>query len=177
MLDIVGKKRIGLLLLIQVLIMAISCSEKKERPPVSLEKMQSLMVDLHLAETYSVGLYPDSLRKKFDKNPDSLAVYYAAILAHHHLDITQFKTAVDWYKQHPEMLDSLYNRVLSLANELQAEQEKKETEAGKNKPGRDSANVRAEQDTSYVKKQRDSLRLNRRLFQGDTPGKNNKPVR
>ena len=135
------------------------------------------MVDLHMAEAYSVGLYPDSTRKKFDKNPDSLAVYYASVLKHHNLDVIQFKKAVDWYKQHPEMLDSLYNRVLDQASELEAELEKKGGGTDKNKPGKDSADIKSVQDTSYVQKQRDSLRLNRRFFQRDTLKVNNKPVR
>jgi len=156
------------------LIMAASCSEEKEKPPVSLDKMQWLLLDIHLAESYSVGLYPDSLKKKFDKNPDSLAVYYAAVFRHHHIDVDKFKEVMDWYKRHPEMLDSLYNRVLDKANEMQAEQDKKDASAGKNNTSKDSLGIKPGIDTSYVQKQRDSLRQNRRTFGKDTlrlPGK------
>jgi len=147
--------------LIIILLITGSCSEKKERPPIPLKEMQLLMVDIHMAEAYSVGKYPDSLKKKFDKNPDSLGVYYAIVLRHHNIRLDQFKAAISWYKQHPEMLDTLYNKVLDRVNEMQAEQDKKETATNKKNQGTDTAHAN---DTSFVKKQRDSLRLNRRTF-------------
>lgn len=151
-----------------LLVAVLSCSEKKQKPPISLDEMQLLLLDLHLAESYSVGLYPDSLKKKFDKNPDSLAVYYAAVFRHHNINADEFKEVMDWYKQHPDMLDSLYNRVLDKANELQAEQDKKEAAAGKTNIKNDSLSSKPGLDTTYVKRQRDSLRQNRRTFRKDT---------
>lgn len=147
-----------------------SCSDKKEQPPVELNKMQQVLLELQYAEVYATGLYPDSLKKKFDKNLDSLGVFYASIFKHHQLTEDEFKEAMDWYKAHPVLLDSLYARVLSNVNERQAVLEKQNGAQKDSLKTADTARLQAA-DTSYVKRQRDSLRARRRSFDTTTDAK------
>lgn len=150
----------------------MSCSDKKESPPVPLGKMQQILLELQYAEVYATGLYPDSLKKKFDKNLDSLAVFYQSIFKHHQLSEAEFKTAMEWYKAHPVQLDSLYARVLSNVNEQQAILEKEKANKKDTLSAKDSIKS---VDTSYVKKQRDSLRAKLRSFDTTSKTKTIKP--
>lgn len=76
------------------------------------EKMQAILTDIHLAESYSTLVPSDSLsRNVFGKNRDSLAIYYKDILAHHQMSYQELVQAMNWYQQHPLLLDSIYTRI------------------------------------------------------------------
>jgi hypothetical protein len=100
-------------------LMFTSCKQK-DKPPIDDAKMEKLLVDIGLAEAYAT-LVNDSLHKQRDKNMDSLAVYYQAVLKHHSISLQQFQQALDWYKKHPRELDSLYNRVLPVYSSFEAD--------------------------------------------------------
>lgn len=82
-------------------------------------EMEQILLDIHLAETYSQGL-GDSSVNRFQKNYDSLAGFYTSVLRHHKLSFEHFNEALEWYKQRPERIDTLYARVLNRLNELKA---------------------------------------------------------
>jgi hypothetical protein len=96
-----------------------SCKQGQEKPPVPEEKMQEILVDMHLAESYSQGL-GDSSVNRFQKNYDSLASFYTSILKHHSLSFEDFNEALEWYKERPMRIDTLYGKVLNQLNELKA---------------------------------------------------------
>lgn len=96
-----------------------SCRQKKEEPPIPEPKMQQILLDIHLAETYSQGL-GDSVQNKFEKNYDSLGGFYTTILKHHKISFEEFNDALNWYRERPIRIDSLYTRVLNDMNELKA---------------------------------------------------------
>jgi len=95
------------------------CRQGAEQPPVPEEKMQDILLDIHLAEAYSQGL-GDSARNRFEKNYDSLASFYTSILKHHSLSFEAFNEALEWYKERPASIDTLYHKVLNRLNELKA---------------------------------------------------------
>lgn len=97
-----------------------SCKQEQETPPVPEEKMGKILVDIHLAETYSQGL-GDSAANKFEKNKDSLTGFYTSILKHYNLSFKEFNEAMEWYKARPIVLDSLYGKVLIQLIELKAQ--------------------------------------------------------
>ena len=69
--------------------------------------MQKLLLDINIAEAYSL-VVKDSVHRPPGKNPDSLAVYYKDIFAHYHITPEQFSENMDWYKNHPEEIDTIY---------------------------------------------------------------------
>jgi hypothetical protein len=97
-----------------------SCKQGQETPLVSEEKMEKILVDIHLAETYSQGL-GDSVTNKFEKNLDSLTGFYTSILKHYNLSFKEFNEALEWYKERPVTLDSLYGKVLTQLVELKVQ--------------------------------------------------------
>src|SRR5690606_14260989 len=105
-----------------ILIFLSFCSCKQPKPPsppVPLEKMEKILLDLQLAETYSLGL-GDSIRNRFTKNKDSLAVFYQAIFAHHGITADSFISAMNWYENYPDLTDSMFTGTLDRLNQEKA---------------------------------------------------------
>lgn len=120
---------------LRVFIVAISficclsaCKQGQETPPVPEEKMGKILADIHLAEAYSQGL-GDSVTNKFEKNSDSLTGFYTSILKHYDLSFKDFNEALEWYKERPVMLDTLYSKVLTQLIELKAQKGIKDIDA------------------------------------------------
>jgi len=103
------------------------CKQGQETPPVPQEKMEQVLLDMHLAETYSQGL-GDSTKNKFEKNYDSLSGFYTSILKHYDLSFEDFNKALEWYKKRPAMADTLYGKVLNRLNELKAKENIREAD-------------------------------------------------
>ncbi len=78
-------------------------------PPAVMTKM---LTDLQLAETYSGQIKGDPKQRAFQKNTDSLALYYKEIFAHYKVSQQEFDDNVQWYKTHPEELDSIYVKMI-----------------------------------------------------------------
>lgn len=81
--------------------------------------MEKLLLDLNLAESYCV-MVKDSMHHGGTKNLDSLAVYYKTIFAHYNITDEQFTENLEWYKNHPADLDSIYNAQLISLPKIQA---------------------------------------------------------
>jgi hypothetical protein len=93
-------------------ILGSSCKSKVEKPPIAEQTMISIIKDINIAEVYSQGL-GDSVGNRFEKNYDSLAHFYTAILQHYHVSFEEFTEALKWYKERPNKIDSLYINVLT----------------------------------------------------------------
>jgi hypothetical protein len=85
------------------------------------EKMQAVLKDIQLAETYSTMVVRDSAHLNNEKNTDSLALYYKEIFQHHHVTQQEFESSLKYYEQHPDDLDSIYGRILTDMNKIQGE--------------------------------------------------------
>lgn len=109
-----------LTLLLFFLCSGLACAQKETQAPIASEKMGKILLDIHLAEAYSIGLgdSSESGPKRFEKNYDSLKLYYATILAHHQLSLDEFYTSLNWYRDHPGIMDTLY---LDMLEDLLAE--------------------------------------------------------
>lgn len=108
-------KHITVLLLSVILLAAC---EAKNTAPVPREKMKEILLDIHMAEAYSL-MVTDSLHFLREKNKDSLAVFYNDVLKHHGLSKDKFLKVLDWYRRHPEELDSVYAAMLPELNRLE----------------------------------------------------------
>jgi len=117
--------------IIHLLLFAASCKQAKEKPPVDERKMTQILLDIHLAESYSQGL-GDSMKNKFEKNYDTLPSFYTSILKHHSVSFEDFNEAMEWYKQRPVDIDTLYSKVINELNELKAKKGIKDIADAKN---------------------------------------------
>jgi hypothetical protein len=81
-------------------------------------KMGRILTDIHFAEAYS-SMVKDSLHKGNAKNIDSLAHFYKSIFAHYNISQQQFDESMEWYRQHPEELDTAYAHVMTDLNKPQ----------------------------------------------------------
>ncbi len=82
------------------------------------------MLDISLAESYSINV-KDSLHKGGTKNWDSLGVFYKDIFAHHKITAEEFSQSLEWYKDHPDEMDTLFNKMIPVVNAWQERQSKK----------------------------------------------------
>lgn len=99
----------------------LSACQQKEKAPIDSDKMKSILMDIHLAEAYSSLIVVDSVqRKTYNKNTDSLAVFYQTIFKQHHIDVAQFEAAIQWYALHPDALDTAYTNMLPTLDSLKA---------------------------------------------------------
>ena len=87
-----------------------SCSEEAE--PLSTEKMSTILTEMHIAEAYGQFVGRDSLQTGI-KNIDSIKQFDASILKENKVTETEFRQSIDWYKSRPELLDSIYQQVLT----------------------------------------------------------------
>lgn len=112
-----GKLRIFLVSFFVFSLLFASCNEE-EQPPISVEKMAALVMDLQAAENYSIGKFPenDSNFGKAVKNLDTLAFYYNAVFKHHNTDLEEFTGYMDWYVIHSQKLEHVY---LAIADTMQ----------------------------------------------------------
>jgi len=74
--------------------------------------------DVNLAEAYST-LVKDSVYKGTGKNLDSLAQYYKDIFSHYKITQHQFDESMQWYKRHPDELDTVYSKILPVVTRWQ----------------------------------------------------------
>jgi len=109
------------LLLLFICCGAYSCKEKAKH--LSPARMTEILMDMHLAEAYAQQLPRDSMQVSL-KNEDSLLVFNARILNHYQLSETDFKNSIEWYKAHPELLDSIYQNILTEIAILQSKENK-----------------------------------------------------
>lgn len=109
------------LFLLMVMIAQVSCREKPA--PLSSDRMTDLLLEMHLAEAYAQQLPKDSLQVSL-KNEDSLLVYNAQILKHYEVSESTFKSSIEWYKAHPDILDSIYQNILTEIAILQSKENK-----------------------------------------------------
>ncbi|MGC4056747.1 MAG: DUF4296 domain-containing protein [Chitinophagaceae bacterium] len=104
---------------IPVLNVFSSC-QREDKPPIPREQMAQILIDIHLAEAYAGILTKDSVHAAVKvKNIDSLAVYYKEILQKHQVKADSFDSAFKWYRYHPALMDSLYERVVAHFDSLQ----------------------------------------------------------
>ncbi len=84
---------------------------------LSQERMAPILADMHLADVYS-GMLHDSAQPQSGKNYDSLAAWTAAILARHQTSQTEFNNSMEWYRDNPTELDSLYAQVVPILERI-----------------------------------------------------------
>jgi hypothetical protein len=105
-----------------LLIVAISCKNNNDfnGGHLSPKVMQKVLLDIHLAEAYSI-ISKDSLHRGGSKNMDSLSAYYKDIFAHYKITPEQFSQSLEWYKAHPDDMDTMYNNIIPIVTRWQSQ--------------------------------------------------------
>jgi hypothetical protein len=85
---------------------------------LSPQVMEKVLLDISIAESYSM-VVKDSTHKGGSKNVDSLAMYYKDIFDHHSITPAQFTESLEWYRKHPDQLDSLYSHMVTAGVKLE----------------------------------------------------------
>jgi hypothetical protein len=93
--------------------LSLLCACAKEAPHLPPSRMAPILVDLHVADAYS-SMIRDSLHPNREKNYDSLARWTTQIFARHGVTMQAFNKSMDWYRDHPVELDSLYASVIPM---------------------------------------------------------------
>lgn len=104
------RKTLAIALLIFLQFFNFSCKNGTKGNVLPAGKTEAILLDLHIAEAYSAIQYQDSAaaQVQHSKNVDSLAKYYSNILTHHGVSYNDFVSTMDWYADHPALLDSIY---------------------------------------------------------------------
>jgi hemoglobin-like flavoprotein len=97
----------------------MGCQINKSSAPINKEKMQAILLDINMAESYST-MVKDTLRGTSTKNPDSLATFYKTIFKHYGITREEFDKSMAWYKARPNEMDSLFSGIIPIATKLQA---------------------------------------------------------
>lgn len=103
-------------LVLLCLVMACNTNNGNHLPR---ETMQKILYDIHLAETYSVTMKQDSTNRNAERNLDSLAHFYNTIFKHYNITAAEFNTSLNWYKQNPSELDSIYVAMIPEMSKLE----------------------------------------------------------
>lgn len=112
---------VGKRVLISLVTLCISAGcGSSEQPPIEPEKMQAILVDVHLAEARNQQTGKDSTSNPLPKDLKDLAASYNVIYKHHGIDEAEFEKSMKWYRYHPDQLDSVYAKVLSDLSEMEA---------------------------------------------------------
>lgn len=137
---------------VALLLLQTGCKSLPDNPPVATDKMSKILLDMQIAETYSLGL-GDSVTNKFEKNYDSLGVFYRSIFKKYDISFEDFKDAMKWYEERPPKMDSLLSGVLSQLSEIKAKEKIKDYDPSvENKPVvKNADSLNKHKDTSIKK--------------------------
>jgi hypothetical protein len=88
----------------------INCNNNKGI--LTQKKMTQVLLELHLAEALAQHIPKDSLQNEI-KNSDSLVIFTREIFTKNQVTEKEFLQSLEWYKSKPELLDSMYQNILS----------------------------------------------------------------
>jgi hypothetical protein len=88
----------------------INCNNNKGI--LTQKKMTQVLLELHLAEALAQHIPKDSLQNEI-KNTDSLVIFTRGIFTKNQVTEKEFLQSLEWYKSKPELLDSMYQNILS----------------------------------------------------------------
>lgn len=115
--------KLNSILILLCSVVMFSCKPKEEGH-LSQDKMERVITDLQIAEVNSM-IMSDSTHQARNKNYDSLAVYYKDVLHHHNLTLEEFSKSLEWYKNNPDELDTVYAHVITDLSIMSGETDRK----------------------------------------------------
>lgn len=95
-----------------VALLALAACKGGNGARIPPEKMEKVLIDIQLAEVYASMAGRDSTHNSGLRNNDSLVAFYREVLAHHQVSLQDFKQSLDWYRQHPDKLNAIYEATM-----------------------------------------------------------------
>ena len=95
-----------------------SCSRKEESVPeeiISPDSMVVIMVDVHLAEAAA------NVNRINDSQRFSAGELYPLIFKTHHIDSATFRKSFDYYLNHPDKFNRIYEQVIAELSKQESE--------------------------------------------------------
>ncbi|CAN5435719.1 hypothetical protein BH11BAC1_BH11BAC1_03140 [soil metagenome] len=95
-----------------------SCSKSKPEIPKGIltqNEMIPVLVDIHIAQA-ATGLFNSGDTSKYTMND-----YIPYILSIHHIEKAVYDSSVDFYTQHPEIMQEMYDDVIDELSKKQGE--------------------------------------------------------
>lgn len=114
-----------------ILFLIISCysCHKKNTYILNEEEFIDILVDIHIADAfYSNNQYGVLKLSEIDS-----AVYYKAIFEKHEIEKARFDSTLKAYTIQPDVMESIYDKIIDRLKKLEEEQRKKEEEVAKEK--------------------------------------------
>jgi hypothetical protein len=101
------------------LLMVISCGQEEEIPAdiIRPKQMVEILTDVQLAEAavQAYGLDRSDSTRRFAFNQ------YKYVFEKHKVSYEQFRKSYDFYNDHPEMADKMYDELINALSSRQAE--------------------------------------------------------
>ena len=98
--------------LVVFVVVVIACNHKpaeqlSDKDVIAKDEMIQLLADMHLADAavQDLKINQDSSKVLYQK-------YYAQIFEKHKTNTKQFKKSLQYYTQHPEVMDQMYMKVI-----------------------------------------------------------------
>ncbi len=117
------KKIYWILIFLPALILN-SCKDKNEYI-LSEEEFIDVLVDIHIADAFNTSHLSGSVQlSKIDS-----ATYYKVIFEKHHIEKARFDSTLKTYTMQPELMESVYDKVIDKLQKMEAQTIKEEEKA------------------------------------------------
>lgn len=108
-----------------IFLLLVSCGKEKSsglfgRGVISMRKMAQIVADIHLVEAGVRATYPDRI-----EGDTKLQLYYQEIFEKYGITKSSFERSLEYYQNHPEELNKMYEEVVNLLNRHKDEDGKK----------------------------------------------------
>ena len=138
------------------LVLGVSCTREVPDDVMPQEQMESLLLDMHLADGQLTSMLIDSARVYRD-------AYYQAIFGRYGIDSTEFKHSLDFYVTRPQLMKEMYLNIEKRLDVYNKEEEQAMTAQYSEQRRADSV-VNARRADSLRTVMRDSLDFKRKRF-------------
>ena len=105
-----------------VLLTLMGCNRLKSTQPaaaISRDSMIAILVDIHVADAISDQKYGQDKPNKAFTN-----ALYERIFQNHHISAAEYKASYKYYEDKPELLDKMYEQVITEISKKEAEMKK-----------------------------------------------------
>jgi len=107
-------------LILSLVVLSLGCGEQPQNAlpegVLSIDKMTAIMVDVQLIEAGIVVRKYNRTQRK-----DQITDYYRALFNKHEVSKQTFDLSLQFYTDHPDQLEEIYEGLMERLSELQAE--------------------------------------------------------
>ena len=119
-----------------VLVLFTSCTNDEVKIPneiLSEENMKNLLVEIHLSD----ALAADERIKDVKLLNEIKKAYFTSVLNDNQISEAEFDKSLAFYQEHPSVLFKIYEKVMIILSEREADLNGEKTEKTKNEPKKD----------------------------------------